>query len=194
MSGKMADKRTFIALDISDEARSECSRHIEEMRRQFKDVRVGWERTQKLHITLKFLGPTPDTVLPKIEEGLRRIAAYQPRVYLALSRTGVFPGKARPRILWVGLSDESGGAQNLYSEVDSVCSELEFAGEDRDFRPHITVGRVREPQKATLLAKAHLSRTIEPVEFTVGEIVLYESRLASKGSEYSTLSRFSFRH
>ncbi|HVF31246.1 MAG TPA: RNA 2',3'-cyclic phosphodiesterase [Pyrinomonadaceae bacterium] len=190
MGSKMADKRIFIAIDISEAARSECSRHIEELRGQFKDVRVGWERPEKLHITLKFLGATPDSVLTHLEAILPTIAARYRPFPLVLSGPGVFPSKARPRIFWIGVKDESEVTSELYKAVDQECSAFGFASERREFRPHVTVARVRERQKAGLPAEAHLRSKVEPVEFLVGEIILYESRLAPSGSVYSPVFRF----
>ena len=49
-------KRIFAAIDISEEARRKVSAYIETLRRAFPRVRIGWEKTEKLHLTLKFLG------------------------------------------------------------------------------------------------------------------------------------------
>jgi RNA 2',3'-cyclic 3'-phosphodiesterase len=79
--------------------------------------------------------------------------------------------------------------QPLYGEVEDVCQELGWPKETRAFRPHITIGRVREPNEDAALADFHLSIKIEPVEFEVSEIVIYESQLQSTGSIYSQIAR-----
>ena len=76
----------------------------------------------------------------------------------------------------------------MYAELEEACQELGWAKETRAFRPHITVGRVRDPDEAATLAGKHLSTKIEPVEFEVAEIVIYESKLQSTGSVYSRVA------
>ncbi|MEP6704312.1 MAG: 2'-5' RNA ligase family protein [Acidobacteriota bacterium] len=56
-------------------------------------------------------------------------------------------------------------------------SGLGWAKETRVFRPHITIGRVRDPEEAAAIAEVHLRTKMEPVEFEVAEIVIYESKL-----------------
>jgi hypothetical protein len=38
-------KRIFLAIDISEAARGKAAKLIEKLRRQFPDIRVGWEKT-----------------------------------------------------------------------------------------------------------------------------------------------------
>ena len=76
----------------------------------------------------------------------------------------------------------------MYAELEEACYELGWAKETRAFRPHITIGRVRDPDEATALADIHLGIKIEPVEFEVAEIVIYESKLQPTGSVYSRLA------
>ena len=61
-----------------------------------------------------------------------------------------------------------------------------------NYTPHLTIGRIREPQKATELAKIHLENKFEPVGFEVSELVIYESELRPTGSIYRKIKTFSF--
>lgn len=184
----MGERRIFLAFDIPDAIRSICDGHIENLRNQFPDVRVGWEKSEKQHITLKFLGNTSNNLLEKLRDSVSEVAARHPRFSLRLSRSGVFPRPSRPRILWLGLEDRSGSMQPMFSELEDACQQLRWAKETRAFRPHITIGRVREPDDAGKLAERHLGTKIEPAEFEVAEIVIYESKLQPAGSVYSRLA------
>ena len=187
----MTDKRTFIALDISDSARTACESHIDRLRREFGDVRVGWERPEKLHITLKFLGATNVAILPELENQLSKAAEAHPPFKLRMSKPGVFPSRSRPRILWLGVEDETHSTASLHMLINIACEPLGFEGERREFRPHVTIGRIREPNRAGALTDAHLRSPIEPVEFEVRKIVVYESNLQPSGSVYSPLFKAS---
>lgn len=184
----MQSKRIFIAIDISDSARAACAAHILLLRQNFLQVRVGWERPEKLHLTLKFLGNISAHILKDLETSISEIASHHARFKLQLSEPGVFPLRPRPRILWIGVDDPSGGIGPIYSEIEDVCHRSGFEREKKTFRPHLTVGRIKEPQKAVELAAAHLQTKIEPVEFEVAEVVIYESKLQPTGSVYSVVS------
>ena len=184
----MQSRRIFIAIDVSDSARAVCSAHIGLLRQNFPQVRVGWERPEKIHLTLKFLGSTSAGILKDLETRLSEIAPHAPRFKLQLSNLGVFPSKSRPRILWIGLDDRSDAILRLQSQIEDICHRFGFEREKRAFRPHLTIGRIKEPQKAVELADAHMKTKIEPVEFEVGEIVIYESKLQPTGSVYSIVS------
>ncbi len=184
----MNERRIFVAINIPDTVRTVCDRHIDYLRTTAPNVRVGWERTEKLHITMKFLGNTDSGTFSALETGVSEIAAKHEALPLRLLRTGLFPRESRPRVLWIGLEDPSQAISPLYNELESLCEGLGYPKETKAFRPHITIGRVREPDTARELAAVHLKTKIEPVEFEVAEIVIYESKLQTTGSIYSVIS------
>ena len=56
--------RIFVGLDIEEEIRARISRFITEMRELAPDVR--WVTPGSLHVTLKFIGETPDTSIKQV--------------------------------------------------------------------------------------------------------------------------------
>ena len=182
-------KRVFIAVDISDEARRQAAAHIERLRSSFARLRVGWERPEKLHITLKFLGAVSDEQLSGIERAVRAVALQNSEYRVKLAGTGVFPETRDPRILWIGL-EPSAATVRLAHAIDDVCAKLGFEPEKRRFKPHLTIGRLREPAASRELAEAHRRSVFEPTEFPIKEITIYESKLLPIGSVYSSLAAF----
>jgi 2'-5' RNA ligase len=187
MSRKMSVRRTFIALDVSAAAREACRDHIERLRRMFPNVRVGWELPEKLHMTVKFLGDTDDAAVRRLQEKIDAVAKDTSPFWLRLSKTGVFPSPSRPRIIWIGLEDATGSTEAIHAAIESACAELGYEIDNRTFRPHVTIGRVREPVRAGALAEKHLQTQVEPVDFEVTDLVLYESKLQPTGSVYFPL-------
>lgn len=185
----MDNKRIFIGLDLSDAARAACDSHVELLRKKFPDVRVGWELPEKLHVTLKFLGNTDEPTLAELEKEVAEIVSKHEPFQLRLLRTGVFPRASRPRVLWIGTEDRPAVIQPLFTEIEAACGRFEFPADEKAFRPHITIGRIRDPYAAGELAEAHLGKRIEPVEFEVRDVVIYESKLQPTGSVYSAVSR-----
>jgi len=182
-------KRIFVAVDISEEARREAAAHIETLRNEFRAIRVGWDKPEKLHLTLKFLGDTDEKQLVELEKIAAEISAGITNFKLRITDTGVFPNARSPRVLWIDVEDERSGLAKINNRLEADCEKIGFARERRAFVPHLTIGRVREPNKARELANKHLQNGFEPVGFMVSEIVIYESKLLPAGSVYSVVSK-----
>ena len=106
--------------------------------------------------------------------------------------TGVFPSRRNARILWLGLQDEKHSLSKINQLLETECAKIGFEKEKRNFKPHLTIARLREPHKSEDLAAKHLENEFEPVEFEVSEIVIYESKLLPTGSIYRKLKSFRF--
>jgi RNA 2',3'-cyclic 3'-phosphodiesterase len=182
-------RRIFVAVDLSAEARQRVSEYINDLKREFSDVRVGWEKSEKLHLTLKFLGAIDERTLTELEQGVRKTAAARHSFKLRIKDTGVFPNKKRARILWLGIEFEDESLSELKESLEQETERIGFEREKRRFHPHLTIGRLREPQRSTQLVEKHLEKKYEPVEFGVSEIVIYESELQPTGSIYKVVSK-----
>jgi 2'-5' RNA ligase len=182
-------KRIFAAVDISEEARRRVSEYSAALRREFPDLRVGWEKAEKLHLTLKFLGETNEAQLNDLTEIVDKIAEQISTFSLQITATGVFPSPRKPRILWLGVNDKTESLLKISELLETGCERIGFPKENRNFKAHLTVGRLREPHKSIEIARKHLQNEFEPVEFEVSEIVIYESKLQSTGSIYSVVSK-----
>jgi 2'-5' RNA ligase len=101
-------KRIFIAVDISEEARRRAAAHIDGLRSGVRNLRVGWERPEKLHLTLKFLGDVTNEQLGRLNKSVEQAATQTGTFYLRTGKTGVFPSIRKARVLWLGLEDSGG--------------------------------------------------------------------------------------
>jgi RNA 2',3'-cyclic 3'-phosphodiesterase len=182
-------KRIFVAVDISVEARNKVADYIETLRNEFPKVWVGWDKAEKLHLTLKFLGDSDEKQVADLQNILNGISTNITNFKLQISNTGVFPDAKNPRILWIDVFDEQGNLAKINSLLENECERIGFARESRKYVPHLTIGRIREPNNAKELVQKHLQNRFEPVEFEISEIVIYESQLMPTGSNYSIVSK-----
>lgn len=187
------ERRIFVAVDISDEARGKVSDYISNLKTKFPNVKVGWDRPEKLHLTLKFLGDSDEDQLEKLEKICEKISFEITNYKLQISETGVFPSPRNARVLWLGVYGDVGELQKINAILETECEKIGYKKEKRIYKPHLTIGRIREPQKAKELAKVHLENKFEPVEFEVSELVIYESKLQPSGSVYTKVSGFKFK-
>lgn len=182
-------KRVFVAVDISAEAKARVINLTSEMRREFPDVRVGWEKPEKLHLTIKFLGDIEHHRLDALQKAVAETAKLLSPFLLEMQGTGCFPSPKKAKILWAGINDTENGLRNLYEMLEEKAAEGGFEKENRLFKPHLTVGRMSEPEKSGKLTEGFLQAEFEPVSFEVSEIVIYESKLQPTGSVYSVVSK-----
>jgi 2'-5' RNA ligase len=179
-----------VAVDVTPAVRDEVATVTEALRRTGGDVR--WVPAENLHVTLKFLGPTGTERLDAVRVALAHVAAVTASFGVVARGIGTFPGAARARVVWVGLSGEE--LQALAAAVEAQLVSEGFPPEARTFAPHLTIGRVRGPRgwKRVLAAMApYCDKTFgcSPVQ----EMVLYQSHLQPQGARYSVLDRFPLR-
>lgn len=182
-------KRIFIAIDIPDETRLIAANYLEKLKREFPNLRVNWDKAEKLHLTLKFLGDIDEVQLKNLSEAVEDSAKQISDFEIKIAETGIFPSKRNGRVLWLGVQDKQGNLLKLNETLENECSKRGFAKETRAFKPHLTIARLREPQKSGELIEKHLNQNFNSEKFTVSAITIYESRLQKSGSIYSVISK-----
>jgi 2'-5' RNA ligase len=178
--------RLFIAVDVTEEVRAAVAEQVSRLREANCDV--GWVKTENFHLTLKFLGETPDGRLDDIKAALDLVAAGHAAFELELRGLGCFPERGAPRVLWVGAGVGREAIVALAHDVEGTMADLGFPREQREFAAHLTIGRVRNPRGAERLRR--LVGEGADASFgscAVDEIRLYKSTLASGGSIYDLL-------
>ena len=81
-------KRLFIAIDISDDARNAAADYINDISKHLSGSSVKWERPQKLHITVKFLGNTEEGLMKSLKDMLDNNAKATKAFEIQLVGTG----------------------------------------------------------------------------------------------------------
>ena len=181
--------RVFCAVELPEELRSRVAERVRRLRAEFPDVRASWERPEKLHITLKFLGDVEPARVEALSGAAGRVVANLEPFELTIGGPGSFPPHGPPRVLWLGIVDASGGLALMQRALETECAAAGFPRERRPFEPHLTLARVRPPQAARELAAAHRETPFEPRRFKVSELVVMLSELGPGGSRYTPLSR-----
>lgn len=143
--------RTFVAVLIDNDIR----RRIAEVQSRLKQLApdVKWVAPENFHITLKFLGNVDEAVMPDIisavEEGTQGFSSFD----LGISGAGAFPNPARARVVWVGSTDGREKLADLVRSIDKQLTELGFEKEDKPFKAHVTIGRVKTSRFLRTLAE-----------------------------------------
>ena len=183
--------RVFCALALPPQTRARLLSHIEKLRAEVPEARASWSRESNIHLTLKFLGETPQRLVGKFESAISRAVNGITPFPLLISGSGVFPRARDPRVLWIGISDTAGQLSKLHSQLETESEREGFAKEPRPFHPHLTLARLRGREGAREITRAHEDLKFTPEEIMVNEVLLIRSELSSKGSRYSTISKHS---
>lgn len=183
--------RTFIAIDTPVGIRDDMMTLQAKLRESGADVR--WEPKEKFHATIKFLGNAEEDriqdIVSTIEDALQPVAPFD----VTYEGLGCFPDAKRPRVIWVGCTDEDGALEELKKFLDRDLLPYGFAQEEREFHPHITLGRVKSWRGLENLTPLLQSLTFQPQSTRCREVLLMKSVLKPTGSEYSLLQKFSLR-
>ncbi|MEP7212330.1 MAG: RNA 2',3'-cyclic phosphodiesterase [Acidobacteriota bacterium] len=179
-------KRIFFAVDISDDVKAVAAERISRFRKEFPDVRVSWAKPENLHITLKFVGDAEDEQIESLSSHLAAAFEKIPQFRIGLSTPSAF-GK---RVLSITVDEDTDSLPAINEILESACERVSVPREKRAFKPHLTLARIRDERGIDALISEHAKIQIEPVEWEVREIALYESELHPTGSVYSKLKTF----
>ena len=176
--------RTFVALELSEPLKE----GILALGKGLKaaGIRASWVRPSGMHLTLKFLGDVEEDALSGLIGAVARAAALVPPFRFETTALGAFPSPRRPRVIWLGV-EPVGELFDLADALERELADLGFPRERRPFRPHITIGRVRDP-----LASGDLSRALAALEapqeaVEVREVRVMKSTLHPSGAIHEVL-------
>ena len=143
---------------------------------------VRWVRPEQIHLTLRFLGDTPIDRLPALAAALDDVAGRQASFALRLTTTGCFPNAHRPRVVWVGLGGEAAALAALVADLNAALGALGLPPEDKPFRAHLTLGRVKDGRGAQDMP---LAVDVPALPIPVAALHLIQSDLRPDGPVYT---------
>lgn len=177
-------KRTFVAVSLPDNVKAALASLRDTLRPVCRDAR--WVNPDSIHLTLKFLGDTPEAAIPEIAAALNGITAALAPFDVSLAGVGAFPHAKKARVFWVGVDAGTNELKAISREVDSALAPLGFPPESRPFSPHLTLARFKTPSPVPPEA---LAAKPPPVSFTATHVTLYESILRPEGAKYIALEK-----
>lgn len=174
--------RLFIAVPLPPAAEAAAMSLLDELRA--RDWPVRWVRDHGLHLTLKFFGEVTSDRVDAIAEMLAFAARDLRAIGLSFEGTGVFPDWEKPRVLYLGV-EPAPELELLQDRIERGGERLGFPPEGRPFRPHLTLGRVREGQRLPPGWREVFERSEVGSPFLANRVVLFESSLTPKGPSYT---------
>lgn len=179
--------RVFLAINPPPELRRDAWAATAPLRES--PIDVAWVAEPKIHLTLKFLGPLPESVIEALSSAMREIALRHAALMVSVGSVGAFPNLRKPRVIWMGVDPEP-RLELLHHDVEVACAQLGHELDGRPFRPHLTLGRVRDRLTAddTRSLRVAAKRIRFSDAFHARSIDVMQSVPGPGGSTYSVLA------
>jgi len=180
--------RLFIAIELPSNI-IDGLRNVQEELKD-KSNKPSWAKPENIHLTLKFLGDIETNKIDSMVNILEGIAGKSFSFEISVKGVGTFPAAGTPRVIWVGIEENKDMLQ-LYNNIEEGLATLGFEKERRDFKPHLTLGRIK-----FLNDRAGLKRGLEKVaglnlaRFAVAGFALFKSTLTPEGAIHTRLKEY----
>ena len=193
--------RVFLAVELPPDFRAALSAVQQDLKRRLepavgRQARISWVQPASMHLTVRFLGETPEDVIESLRMTLASAVAGHRPIQVPFSRLGTFPRPQQPRVLWAGplesweQGNEGARLQALSRAVEDVCRAEGLAAEERPLSPHLTLARIKEGERQVGQGLAQSGLLDQPV--TIGflpitTLLMMRSELRPAGPVYSPL-------
>ena len=187
--------RLFVACEVPDDVKETIGEVIEGLRKKSGSA-VRWIRPDGVHVTLKFLGEVPTKKLPAVKLAIQEAVVGHSPFELEFSTIGTFGGREGLRIMWVGIAGDVLRLEALVRAVNAALAVVGFEPERRPFRPHLTLGRVRDEISTRHRAEIEVAvgkSSVPGVSWRTAQVSLMRSRITSQGAIYEVLATFPLR-
>ena len=192
--GSREKQRLFVAVDLPAGVKEGLAAAVGQLR-GLLPAGVRWVNPAGIHLTLKFLGEVDGGLAEPLLAALQREMAGVDKTPFPLHLDGldVFPNRREPRVIWAGVGGDLVTLSEIQRRVETAAADLGLARERREFRPHLTLGRVRD--SVTPAARREMGSVVAEqgaalapeYAWEVAEIRLIRSVLTPQGAVYSTL-------
>lgn len=188
------DIRAFLAIRLPDDVTAALG-HLTD---QVAQARVGGlkpVRPENMHLTLKFFASINARQVESIVDTVTHTVKSIRPFMLRLGNVGAYPNNRSPRVLWVGLDGDVAPLQDIHRRIEAALGQIAIKPDTREFRPHLTIARIREHASHTERRRA--AEALFSAEFRSGlsvpadRISLIRSVLRPQGPQYTSLAEIS---
>lgn len=187
--------RLFVACEVPEDVKQSIGGVIDELRAR-SGTAVRWIRPEGVHVTLKFLGEVPVKKLPAIKLAVQEAVVGHSPFELEFSNIGTFGGREGLRIMWVGIAGDVLRLEALVRAVNAALAVVGFEPERRPFRPHLTLGRVRDeiPTRQRAQIEVDVGKMDVPgTGWRTSHVSLMRSNITAQGASYEVIATFPLR-
>jgi 2'-5' RNA ligase len=178
--------RLFVAVEIAGEIRKKLAEFQDALKKV--DADVGWIAPENLHITLKFIGSIDEEKIEAITNIIKDSVTHIRPFDLDYRGVGILPAEKNPRVIFVEVIDGGGVLVKIHERLDNQLMALGVEHEDRKFKAHLTVGRIKTRRNVRkLIENLNSYNGFDFGSEHVTQVVLMKSNLSPEGPIYTKL-------
>jgi 2'-5' RNA ligase len=182
--------RAFVALDLDSMSARRLARIAEHLRMASGAPSASWTPPHKMHVTLRYVEKLLASTVPSLVEALAGVVDGKTPPRPGLLRLEAFPSAAEARVVVVELEDPTRALAKMAGHVERIVSRLGISPDRYEFRPHVTLARLKRQYDARRWLRPELAADVG--ECSTVRLTLYRSILHSEGSTYEPLASFEF--
>jgi len=182
--------RVFIALKIPREWEEPLQELQKTLQSRVSSDSIRWIDTSQIHLTLRFLGYVAHPLVDGLKKAIGAAADGISPFLIHYDGLGCFPRVKDPRIIWAGLKCDDNRLGELYRRLNGATARIGEPPEDRPFKPHLTLARVKNLNRKLIPRLEQALGSISfsaPIDWRVKEVLLMQSHLSSQGARYEAL-------
>jgi 2'-5' RNA ligase len=183
--------RAFIAIKTPPAWDSALRELQSTLKEKLRSKVFKWTKPEQIHITLRFLGSIrPEDTATIVERINDEVISGRTAFDLRCEGLGCFPNSRRPRVFWTGITGDTAPLQELHAAVTAATRTFGEPPEDRQFKAHLTLARIQQPERSALDELEHaIARGFRiESEWNVKELILMQSHLSPHGATYEPIA------
>jgi 2'-5' RNA ligase len=180
--------RLFVAIHLPLSVKEAVGQMQQELRAvSANDVR--WSSPEQLHLTLLFLGYVESFEVPNLKKAYEAVCQDGSVMRFMAKGLGGFPNPRRPRVIWAGVEGDVERLKTFQEKLQAALKGWCQKDEAREYRPHLTIGRVREGASVKKLSEELQAKAAATFgDFVAEGCSLMRSQLSPHGAVYSEVS------
>ncbi len=184
--------RLFVALDLAIPVVERLVLLQDELDRRLpKEAIARLVAPEHIHVTLKFIGEVDVSLVPVIEIAIAEMTRPLFPFEFRTQGCGAFPDVNSARIVWAGLDAQGAEVMSLLNQtLERGLDEIGIIPDAREYRPHITLARIRSEDPVDVSAFLAPLKDLEFGTSYVRDLVLISSELTKDGPVYKVVRRF----
>lgn len=181
--------RLFIAINLTNRNKTLIKNKVKLIKNNVEE-KVKWVKMENWHITIKFLGDVNKNQLSAIKNKIKEIKDFN-EFYFQINKLDAFPNISYPKVIYLGVDQGKNKLIEINEEIEKKLFELNFEKEQRDFTPHITIGRSKDytniNKLSNSLSEFNKQNYFINIYSKVENISLMKSELKQDGAEYEEI-------
>lgn len=182
--------RAFAALDLDATSLRRVVRLADRLRMGSGAPSANWTPAGNMHVTLKFMGALALDAVAPLGQALRPLVEGKPPPEPSSLRLTAFPSPQEARVVVAELEDPDGAIGKIAAKIDKLAQKHGVPKEDRAFRPHVTLARLKLSYDARRWLRPELAEGAGACRAQA--LTLYRSEPGPEGLVYVPLARWEF--